>query len=148
MEPTADPQRSTSIGRKIATVAAVLLALTTSTVAVAAVVDRNQPSTGTFCTLAGFVGPTFDTPEEAFGDWWRHADHSALPVDTSPPGTRHTTSPTAADFVRDGHNYRWYTSDDHWLQVDIDHPRSAGHQTSDGWTIVGINRCGRTTVTS
>lgn len=92
---------------------------------------------------AGWLGPSFDSPREAFADWWKQADHEQL---------RHTAAtdphdlpdrPRAADFVRDGHSYRWVVDTDRWLQVDIDHPREAGAIASDRWTVVGVNRCGR-----
>lgn len=134
------------LGRRAPWVLAVLV-LVVAAGSFVAVRHLASQRTGRFCTLAGVIGPTFDTPEEAFADWWAGQDPAQLALgygrsrdDLPPP-------PTAADFERDGRNYRWYPYEDHarWLQVDIDHPRADGEQTSDGWTVVGANRCERVT---
>ena len=128
------------MARKVVAVGAVVLA---AAVAAGARAQLDQPAKATWCTLGGWQGPTAPTPERAFASWWRTVDHDQLPHTVGTDPGHLPPTPTAADFVRDGTSYRWYVADDTWLQVDVEHPRAAGKVTSDGWTVVGANRCTR-----
>lgn len=138
---SAGPTRRWSVGRKAATVAVVALVGVGAVAAWTAYAGR--AGEGRFCTAAGAQGPLGATPEEAFAAWWRDVDATQLPRRFGPDPASLPPVPTADDFVRDGRNYRWYASDDVWFQVDIDHPKEAGQVTSDGWQVVGANRCER-----
>lgn len=138
-------RNGTTVGHKVATVSLVALAVVGSMVGWRVYSDAHPPS-GRSCTLAGALTPEGDTPEQAFALWWAHADHEQLRHAHRDAAGRLPPRPTAADFVRDGRNYRWYFSADSWLQVDIEHPREAGADTSDGWTVVGVNTCSTVTV--
>lgn len=104
---------------------------------------RERAGESSLCTLAGTFGPRRGTPEEAFAAWWRGVDPTHLPRRLGPDPSNLPPVPSAADFVRDGRNYRWYASNDVWYQVDIDHPKEAGEITSNDWQVVGANRCER-----
>ncbi|MFN8018510.1 MAG: hypothetical protein U0P45_10340 [Acidimicrobiales bacterium] len=146
MEMAAGADRRRSFGRKVAVVALVAAVATGATVAAKAYLDR--PGEGQMCTLGGSVGPVEPTPEAAFAAWWRAGDPAQLPHTVASDPRHLPDPPKASDFVRDGRTYRWYVDRDTWLQVDVDHPREAGKVTSEGWTVVGANRCERVTAAS
>lgn len=136
----------TTVRHKVAAVSLVALVAMGSAVGWKAYSDAH-PASGRMCTLAGAIAPEGDTPEEAFALWWAQADHEQLRHAHRDASGHLPPRPTAADFVRDGRNYRWHYAADSWLQVDIDHPREAGVDTSDGWMVIGANACSTVTVT-
>lgn len=137
-ERSVDGPRTSTLPHKAAVVLVVVLAVGSVSLLVR---HLTTPSSGRMCTLAGTQAPEGDTPEEAFALWWRTVDHEGLRHIHRDEQGRLPARPAAEGFVRDGRNYRWYLADDVWLQVDIEHPREAGRDTSDGWTVVGANRC-------
>jgi hypothetical protein len=124
-----DGQRST-VGRKIATSAAVLVAL----VAIAGVglaYIASHPARGVFCTVAGSIGaPVADSPEAAFEAWWEQ---------THPDGP----SIEDADIDRDGNDWHIDKGTEDWVKVSVGKPFPTGDgPRPEGFAVNGANRCG------
>ncbi|WP_421120410.1 hypothetical protein ACE2AJ_03525 [Aquihabitans daechungensis] len=127
-------KRPTSIGRKLASTGAVLVAIVAVTGAWLSW-TATRPSRGTFCTLAGSIGtPVADTPEAAFDAWWTE---------------RHPGEPQAdADIDRDGTTWHVDKGEETWIKVEVDradHWASAGDDSAgdhDKWAVTGANHCG------
>jgi len=127
-------KRSTSIGRKLASTGAVLLAVA-SLCGVWASWTMTRPSRGIFCTLGGSIGtPVEETPEQAFDAWWAdvHAGESQ----------------SEADIDRDGTSWHIDKGEPGWTKVEVgraDHWASTSEgsaRSPDEWAVIGANHCG------